>query len=126
MNYDAGKKISGWRKVNFKKIHHFIAATFLFFFSLGFLVILGVSPVRAENLTADDILNKVDDLYRGTSSHGMMTMEVVTGALEKNAFPWNSGPRAKINHSFIFLPRSKKKGQPHSVQATKSGITCPK
>jgi len=27
---------------------------------------------------ARDILNKVDDLYRGTSSHGTMTMEVIT------------------------------------------------
>ena len=39
---------------------------------------LGARPVLAEPLTAKDILDKVDDLYRGTSSHGKMTMSVVT------------------------------------------------
>ncbi len=37
-----------------------------------------VSAAPMEPVTAQDILNKVDDLYRGTSSHGRMTMEVVT------------------------------------------------
>jgi outer membrane lipoprotein-sorting protein len=39
---------------------------------------LGAPPALAAPLTAKDILDRVDDLYRGTSSHGKMTMEVVT------------------------------------------------
>jgi outer membrane lipoprotein-sorting protein len=45
---------------------------------LGFSSYLSVHPALAESLTAKEILDKVDDLYRGTSSHGKMTMEVVT------------------------------------------------
>jgi outer membrane lipoprotein-sorting protein len=48
------------------------------FLTLGLLAYLGVRPVLAERLSAKDILDKVDDLYRGTSSHGKMTMEVIT------------------------------------------------
>ena len=36
------------------------------------------SPAAGETITAKDILDKVDDLYRGTSSQGRMTMSVVT------------------------------------------------
>jgi outer membrane lipoprotein-sorting protein len=46
--------------------------------ALGPPAYLGVRPALAETLTAKDILDKVDDLYRGTSSHGKMTMDVVT------------------------------------------------
>jgi outer membrane lipoprotein-sorting protein len=52
-------------------------ALFLFL-ALGPLAYLGIRPVLAEPLSAKDILDKVDDLYRGTSSHGKMTMEVIT------------------------------------------------
>ena len=45
---------------------------------LGLSSYLSVHPALAEPLTAKEILDKVDDLYRGTSSHGKMTMEVVT------------------------------------------------
>ncbi len=45
---------------------------------LGLFSYLSVHPALAESLTAKEILDKVDDLYRGTSSHGKMTMEVVT------------------------------------------------
>ena len=45
---------------------------------LGICSYLSVHPALAESLTAKEILDKVDDLYRGTSSHGKMTMEVVT------------------------------------------------
>jgi len=45
---------------------------------LGLSSYLSVHPALAESLTAKEILDKVDDLYRGTSSHGKMTMEVVT------------------------------------------------
>ncbi len=48
----------------------------------GFLMIAipSIIPAYAQNneLTAEDILNRVDDLYRGDSSMGMMTMEIVT------------------------------------------------
>jgi outer membrane lipoprotein-sorting protein len=46
--------------------------------ALGPLSYLSTHPALADTLTAKDILDKVDDLYRGTSSHGRMTMEVVT------------------------------------------------
>jgi outer membrane lipoprotein-sorting protein len=50
--------------------------------SLVLMVALYVCfPAQAapeKPVTAQDILNRVDDLYRGTSSHGKMTMEVVT------------------------------------------------
>lgn len=39
---------------------------------------LGTGPSQASSLTAQEILDRVDDLYRGTSSHGKMTMVVVT------------------------------------------------
>ncbi len=79
MNYDLREKKSGSRMVRLKYLSFFFQKLFLLFFVSGFFVISGgVSPAWAETLTASDILNKVDDLYRGTSSHGMMTMEVVT------------------------------------------------
>lgn len=46
--------------------------------SLGMLAWLWMGSCAAGALTAEEILNKVDDLYRGTSSHGRMTMTVVT------------------------------------------------
>jgi outer membrane lipoprotein-sorting protein len=51
---------------------------FLLFVTLAILAALGARPVPAAPLTAEEILDKVDDLYRGTSSHGKMTMVVVT------------------------------------------------
>jgi outer membrane lipoprotein-sorting protein len=39
---------------------------------------LHVHYALAEPITAAEILDKVDDLYRGSSSHGKMSMEVVT------------------------------------------------
>jgi outer membrane lipoprotein-sorting protein len=48
------------------------------FFTTGAITALDIRPAWAEPLTAKAILDKVDDLYRGTSSHGKMTMEVVT------------------------------------------------
>jgi outer membrane lipoprotein-sorting protein len=50
----------------------------LLLLALASAVCLGPRPVRAEELSARDILDKVDDLYRGTSSHGKMTMDIVT------------------------------------------------
>ena len=44
----------------------------------GALVFLPHVPARAEELSAREILDKVDDLYRGTSSQGRMTMTIVT------------------------------------------------
>ena len=59
-----------------KQPHLAICLTFaaaLLFLSSG-----PVSSAQNGNLTAEDILNNVDDLYRGTSSDGVMTMEIVT------------------------------------------------
>ncbi len=44
------------------------------------LLLLGLGNARSQaaSLTAEEILDRVDDLYRGTSSHGKMTMVVVT------------------------------------------------
>ena len=78
MDDDFQKIFSGRRRVSLKHLPFFFPGLFLLFFALGFSVSLGVRSVWGEMLTARDILNKVDDLYRGTSSHGMMTMEVVT------------------------------------------------
>jgi outer membrane lipoprotein-sorting protein len=49
-----------------------LAAAFLLFLSGP------VSSAQAGELTAEDILNHVDDMYRGTSSDGKMTMAIVT------------------------------------------------
>ncbi|MEQ8153109.1 MAG: hypothetical protein ABRQ32_09425, partial [Smithellaceae bacterium] len=78
MNDYIRKIISGKRKVGSKHVHSFGRRAILIFLPLAIFILLGAHPVRGETLTADDILNKVDDLYRGTSSYGMMTMEVVT------------------------------------------------
>ena len=78
MNDDIRKIFSGNRKVGSKHVHSFGRRAILIFLPLAIFLLLGAHPVRGETLTADDILNKVDDLYRGTSSYGMMTMEVVT------------------------------------------------
>lgn len=51
---------------------------FFLFLAFGPPAFLGAPPALAEPLTAKDILDKVDDLYRGISSHGKMTMVVVT------------------------------------------------
>ncbi|MFH1091852.1 MAG: outer membrane lipoprotein-sorting protein, partial [Pseudomonadota bacterium] len=36
------------------------------------------TPLAAEALTPRQILNRVDDLFRGESSHGLMTMTIIT------------------------------------------------
>jgi outer membrane lipoprotein-sorting protein len=49
---------------------------------LSLLLLLTLAPpaagAGADSLSADDILNRVDDLYRGESSHGTMTMDITT------------------------------------------------
>ncbi len=47
-------------------------------FLIFFLAILAPNAAAQEGLSAKEILDKVDDLYRGTSSHGRMTMSIVT------------------------------------------------
>jgi outer membrane lipoprotein-sorting protein len=78
MDDNVQKIFSGKRRISPKQLPFFFPRLFLLFFALWFSVSLGVCPVWGETLTASDILDKVDDLYRGTSSYGMMTMEVVT------------------------------------------------
>jgi len=108
MNYGVRKIISGWRKSDFKQFQRFLSGLFLLFIALGFLVIPGVHPVRGENLTANDILNKVDDLYRGTSSHGTMTMEVVTAHWKRTLSLefWSKGKDKSLIH--ILAPLKEK------------------
>ncbi|MHC1745304.1 MAG: outer membrane lipoprotein-sorting protein [Syntrophobacteraceae bacterium] len=54
------------------KLVSFVCITFALFTN----VVIAASS--APSLTAREILDRVDDLYRGTSSHGKMTMIVVT------------------------------------------------
>ncbi len=42
------------------------------------LLLIAATPAPAPELTARQILDRVDDMYRGDSSHSMMTMKVVT------------------------------------------------
>jgi len=37
-----------------------------------------ISPLRADNIDPEKILNNVDDLYRSSSSHGIITLSVIT------------------------------------------------
>lgn len=55
-----------------------LSAGLLFLIAAGLPSYIGHGSASAETLTAKDILDKVDDLYRGTSSHGKMTMKVIT------------------------------------------------
>jgi len=47
---------------------------------LGLALALPAGPVRAEetSLSAKEILDKIDDLYRGQASHGRMSMAITT------------------------------------------------
>lgn len=58
--------------LSIKKIHAVWAVVLL-------LLFIFCSPAHAEqDLTARQILDKVDDLYRGASSNGKMTMKIIT------------------------------------------------
>jgi len=79
----------------------------------GFLMITipSVTPGYAQDneLTAEDILNRVDDLYRGDSSMGMMTMEIVTEHWSRTLSMdfWTKG---KDKSLFKILSPKKEKG----------------
>lgn len=79
----------------------------------GFLMIAipSITPAYAQNneLSAEDILNKVDDLYRGDSSMGMMTMEIVTEHWSRTLSMdfWTKG---KDQSLFKILSPKKEKG----------------
>lgn len=55
-----------------------LGTVFLLLLALVPACCIGAHPAPAEELSAREILDKVDDLYRGTSSHGKMTMDIVT------------------------------------------------
>jgi hypothetical protein len=61
-------------------VGHLLVVWTMFLFTLlnGFPTAGGPGIASAETLKLEDILNKVDDLYRGSSSEGKMTMEIVT------------------------------------------------
>ena len=50
------------------------AGTILCLFLLA--IAFQTAPAQSSELTADEILDKVDDLYRGDSSQGTMTMTI--------------------------------------------------
>jgi outer membrane lipoprotein-sorting protein len=52
--------------------------------SLSVLVVVVLLPVRAGAVTAKEILERVDDLWRGESSYAEMAMEVVTENWERS------------------------------------------
>lgn len=64
---------------------------------------------HGEELTAEDILNKVDDLYRGDSSEGTMTMEIITENWSRTLTMdfWTKG---KDRSMFKILSPKKEKG----------------
>ncbi len=75
---------------------------------LGILLAVPASSA-AQELTAEDILNKVDDLYRGDSSRGKMTMQIVTEHWSRTltASFWTQG---KKNSLVRILSPAKEKG----------------
>lgn len=77
----------------------------MFFFAIAFQT----APVQSSELTADEILDKVDDLYRGDSSQGTMTMAIKTEhwTRELTLEYWSLG---KENSLFRILAPQKEKG----------------
>jgi outer membrane lipoprotein-sorting protein len=65
-----------WHRTNSLTIVLILAAIILFF--------LSVTPARPEELTPKQILDKIDDMFRGESSHGTMTMTIVTANWERS------------------------------------------
>jgi len=53
----------------------------------------GTGPDLTRSLTARELLDRVDDLFRGTSSHGVMTMKVTTAhwSRELKLEEWSEG-----------------------------------
>jgi outer membrane lipoprotein-sorting protein len=76
------------------------------------LILCLAGPVRGQEaktkLTAKQILDKVDDLYRGKSSHAKMTMKVVTEhwTREMKIEGWSKGKEKSLMR--ILSPRKEK------------------
>jgi outer membrane lipoprotein-sorting protein len=65
---------------------------------LGWLVLGASPPVPVSSNRAKEILDRVDDLYRGTSAHGRMTMKVVTAhwTREMSLEFWDKGTEKSL------------------------------
>ena len=72
------------------------------------LILLAGSPSTAKELSPKEILDRVDDLYRGRSSHGTMTMKVVTEhwTREVRIEAWSLGTEKSLLR--ILSPRKEK------------------
>ena len=59
------------------------------------VAISGASVARAASKRAEEILNSIDDMYRGESSHGKLTMKVQTEnwSRELSVEFWGRAPR---------------------------------
>jgi outer membrane lipoprotein-sorting protein len=95
--------------VMFDRNAHNLSALILGVICFGLLFLLPVSNAAAGDLTAEDILNKVDDLYRGDSSMGKMTMEIITENWSRTLVAdfWTLG---KENSMVRILSPKKEKG----------------
>ena len=62
------------------------------------VLLIPISSSASEKLTAEKILNRVDDLFRGSSSHGTMTMKVVTShyTREMKLEAWSLGKKYSL------------------------------
>ena len=79
MNFDTYAKISpGKPAIRLMRTLAWAIPVLVLFLAPGMPGSFGARPVRAQELTAREMLDKVDDLYRGVSSQGKMTMTIVT------------------------------------------------
>ncbi len=63
------------------RFHYTMQEVFFFGLFISFFVLIVIGQPQfagAENLTSKEILDKVDDLWRGDSSHGNMSMTITT------------------------------------------------
>jgi hypothetical protein len=106
-----------WHRTNSLTIVLILAAIILFF--------LSVTPARPEELTPKQILDKIDDMFRGESSHGTMTMTIVTANWERSLSLefWSEG---KDKSLIRILAPKRKRARPRCAWMMKSGITCPR
>ena len=77
-------------------------------FLFPFLILFRLTAEAAEELTPQQILDQVDDLYRGESSHATMVMKVVTEnwTRELELEAWSIGKEKSLHR--ILSPRKEK------------------
>ena len=86
---------------------------YLYFFGLFisfFVLIIAGQPkvANSENLTSKEILDKVDDLWRGDSSHGKMSMTITTSHWKRSVTIefWSKGKDKSLMR--ILYPKKEK------------------